>query len=192
MDASKTPLSEDTQVEAIAPSTQKTAAKTEIEHKETIEEAYAHQLVEQGERYMVAVDGSKQSGKAFKWVLKQAAMAKDPSKVEVVIINFLPECDFAVEVSEDYQRAKHELSACLEEYKRILSSVGVPICSFIFLLMKLFIKFLFYFGTSSFIPFLKKNKGNWELVFLSFQIFLSRLFKETKIFPRKRKYFINK
>merc|ERR1712000_652444 len=74
---------------------------------------------------MIAVDGSKQSGKAFKWLLKQVGMAGDPSKVEVVIINFLPECDFSIEVSQEYQKAKHELALCLEEYKRILGTINV-------------------------------------------------------------------
>jgi hypothetical protein len=101
------------------------AQKKKVEEEETIEEKYAHQLADMGERYMIAVDGSKQSGKAFKWLLKQVAMAGDPSKVEVVIINFLPECDFSIEVSQEYQKAKHELALCLEEYKRILGTINV-------------------------------------------------------------------
>jgi hypothetical protein len=93
--------------------------------EETIEEKYAHQLADRGERYMIAIDGSKQSGAAFKWLLKQVALVGDPSKAEVVIINFLPECDFTVEVSQEYQHAKQELSHCLEEYKRILTKLNV-------------------------------------------------------------------
>jgi len=82
----------------------------------------AQQLAEEGTRYMVAVDGSKQSGRAFRWLVKQVALVRDPSKVEVIIINFLPNCEFAVENSTEYQTAKKELLHCLEEYKRILAN----------------------------------------------------------------------
>jgi len=122
-------MSDDTQVTptttTATPTPTPTSQKKKVEEEETIEEKYAHQLADMGERYMIAVDGSKQSGKAFKWLLKQVAMAGDPSKVEVVIINFLPECDFSIEVSQEYQKAKHELALCLEEYKRILGTINV-------------------------------------------------------------------
>lgn len=119
-------MSDDTQVTPITTPTSQQAAPAQMKvDEETIEEKYAHQLADMGERYMIAVDGSKQSGKAFKWLLKQVAMAGDPSKVEVVIINFLPECDFSIEVSQEYQKAKHELAHCLEEYKRILGTINV-------------------------------------------------------------------
>jgi len=85
----------------------------------------AQQLAEEGTRYMVAVDGSKQSGRAFRWLVKQVALVRDPSKVEVIIINFLPNCEFAVENSTEYQTAKKELLHCLEEYKRILANFNI-------------------------------------------------------------------
>ncbi len=78
-------------------------------------------MQEEETRYMVAVDGSKQSGQvgyfifhllsadslpnisssflspqAFRWVLREAVRFRDKSKVHVVVFNCLPECDFQV------------------------------------------------------------------------------------------------
>jgi len=87
-------------------------------------------FVEQSEqattRYMVAIDGSQQSGKAFKWLAAQLMKLKDRSKVFVLIIDFTPLVNEDVQMSEIYQTAKKELINSLTEYTKILNKLKIP------------------------------------------------------------------
>ncbi|KAL6069770.1 Usp domain-containing protein [Balamuthia mandrillaris] len=75
--------------------------------------------------YMVGIDGSEASGRAFQWVLKQVVEKKFPQLSKVFIIDVLPELEFEVETSSEYQEAKRELTASLEEYAVVLNEIGV-------------------------------------------------------------------